>query len=326
MRMPRLALTVGVAVIATACGYSQPSGSPSTTAPPSSTTTSSLPATTTTTGPGFSASLDITIGTDGKPGEYTATLTCDSEATGTGYLEEEAAAACALLQSSEEARTRLIEGPPADQVCTEIYGGSEVAAITGSINGEPVSTTVDRANGCGIDDWTLLRPILVEPYDMQRQTCSAARLEPRDPDPQGDLPEVVSSLRDELLGLASACNYNDLAAIAAQDKTRVSFGDVTDPALFWRDLEANGQTPMADMVSILGFAPGTVETPDGLIYVWPGVFALDDWSQATDAQRQELADVFGQKALADWDAFGGYIGYRVGITEDGHWMYFVAGD
>jgi len=323
MKNRLIALIAGLMIVTTACGSIQQSGASSTSTTSSPSTTSS---TTTTTEPTFTASLDITIGTKDKPAEFTTSLTCGTAASATGYLADTASDACDLLRSSEEARTRLIEGPAKDQVCDEIYGGSEVADITGSINGTAVSTTVDRANGCGIADWNLLRPILVEPYDMLRQTCSAARLEPRSPDPQGDLPAPVSALREELLGLASVCNYDDLAAIATQDETNISFGDTTDPASFWRDLEANGQTPMADMVSVLRFAPGTIETEDGTIYVWPGVFALDEWSQATDAQRQELADVFGQKALDGWDSFGGYVGYRVGITADGHWAYFVAGD
>lgn len=48
---------------------------------------------------------------------------------------------------------RLVEGPPADQVCTEQYGGPDVARITGTLAGEEVDATIDRTNGCGIFDW-----------------------------------------------------------------------------------------------------------------------------------------------------------------------------
>jgi hypothetical protein len=326
------ALVAGLAIAATACGGSTsgtPVGDASTTTSPASTTTTTA---TTTTAPPVTtpvgvASLDITIGTKDTPAEFTAALTCGEKASATGYLADTAQDACDLLASSDEARSRLIDGPPADRACTEIYGGGEVADITGTLDGSPVSTTVNRADGCGIADWDLLRPILVEPYDMLRQFCSAARRPARDADPQGDLPAVVADLRDHLVNLASVCDYEGLAAIATRDKTRISFGGPEDPAAFWSNLEANGETPMADMVSVLELAPGTVDAGDGSVsYVWPAVFALDDWSQATPDQRQELADVFGQDALADWDSFGGYIGYRVGITEDGHWAYFVSGD
>jgi hypothetical protein len=323
MKYRLIALAAGLAVVAAACGTPQSPGASSTTTEPATTTP---PSTTTTTQPPFTASLSITIGTKDMPGEFTATLTCGEATSATGYLSDTAQQACDFLASSQDARTRLIEGPPKDRACTEIYGGGEVADITGSIAGTAVSTTVDRANGCGIADWDLLRPILVEPYDMLRQTCSAAWLSEREADPQGDLPAAVATLRDKLLSLASICDYDGLADIATADGTNISFGGPEDPAAFWRDLEANGHTPMADLVSVLRFSPGTVETSDGTtLYEWPGVFTLI-WQDLTPDQRQELADVFGQDALESWDAFGEYIGYRVGITEDGHWAFFVTGD
>ena len=84
---------------------------------------------------------------------------------------------------------------------------------------------------------------------------------------------------------------------------------------------------MADLVAVLQLTPGTMDLGQGTVfYVWPAVAALDDWNEATEEQRSELADLFGADALADWDLFGGYIGYRVGITESGDWAFFVAGD
>ena len=60
--------------------------------------------------------------------------------------------ACAALADAG-VQTRLIDGAPTDVACTEIYGGPETARIVGTIDDQPVDTTVDRANGCGIDDW-----------------------------------------------------------------------------------------------------------------------------------------------------------------------------
>lgn len=65
-------------------------------------------------------------------------------------VEEQAAC---LALANPEVVTRMVEGAPADQVCTEQYGGPDVAMITGTIDDQPVDTTVDRANGCGIADW-----------------------------------------------------------------------------------------------------------------------------------------------------------------------------
>lgn len=272
--------------------------------------------------------LHITIGTDDLPAEFTADLSCGEESAGEGYLAERAQSACDFLASSAAARTLLVEGPDDDRACTEIFGGGEVADISGTLGDAVVSISVDRANGCGIADWDLLQPILVEPYDLARQAaCSGGGARLGDDSAQGDLPAVVSEVRARLLAGARMCDFDGLGALAVAEGTNISFGGDDDPAAFWRDLETNGGRPIGDMIAILHLAPGMVEFEDGTVYyVWPAVAALEDWSQATDEQREELADIFGADALADWDLFGGYIGYRVGISDDGSWRFFVAGD
>ena len=62
---------------------------------------------------------------------------------------------------------RLIAGAPADRVCTEIYGGPDVARVVGTIDDQVVNTTFDRTNGCGIDDWDrLMAGILPNPLGV----------------------------------------------------------------------------------------------------------------------------------------------------------------
>ncbi len=85
----------------------------------------------------------------------TATLLGDVE----GVRDQEACAALA----QDAVQTRLIEGAPTDIACTEIYGGPETARITGAIDDQAVDTTVDRANGCGIDDWDRVLAALLPP-------------------------------------------------------------------------------------------------------------------------------------------------------------------
>ncbi len=60
--------------------------------------------------------------------------------------------ACDLLADAA-VRSRLIDGIPADQMCTEIYGGPDEAHIVGQIDGEDVDATITRVNGCEIDAW-----------------------------------------------------------------------------------------------------------------------------------------------------------------------------
>lgn len=283
------------------------------------------------TGNELAAELTITIGTADRPAEFEATLRCGTGADGTGYLADTAPAVCDFLRTSDDARLLLSVGPAPDRVCTEIYGGGEIADISGTLDGHTIDVAIDRANGCGIADWDLLQPVLVQPYDLARQTatadCSGATAPTDHPADQGDLPPAVAGLRTTLLNGAASCDLEGLAAIAVADGTNVSFGGDDEPAALWRDLESGGATPMADLVAVLQLTPGTMDLGQGTVfYVWPAVAALDDWNEATEEQRSELADLFGADALAGWDLFGGYIGYRVGITESGDWAFFVAGD
>lgn len=53
-------------------------------------------------------------------------------------------------------QVRLFDGPPAGQVCTEIYGGPDVATLIGTIDNFEFSAEITRTNGCGIAEWDRL--------------------------------------------------------------------------------------------------------------------------------------------------------------------------
>jgi hypothetical protein len=85
----------------------------------------------------------------------TATLTGDSVALSADSM--------CLTLNDDSVRTRLIDGFPDEMACTMQYGGPELAVITGTLDGQPVDTTVDRTNGCGIAEWTGLLGHLLPP-------------------------------------------------------------------------------------------------------------------------------------------------------------------
>jgi hypothetical protein len=156
--------------------------------------------------------------------------------------------------------------------------------------------------------------------------CSADGLAIADEQPQGDLPGEVAAMRAELLEAATACDFDRLDEPATANITSYTFGGGLAPGGYWRDLEAGGRTPLADLVHLLNLVPALYDVGEGNVFcMWPAVYALPDWLNATTAQRQEPADLFGADQLAGWDALGGYIGYRVGITTEGRWTFFVAG-
>lgn len=77
------------------------------------------------------------------------------------------ARACEALDGAAAA-SRLVDGPPPDRICTQVYGGPDVATITGNIGERSVSTVIDRTDGCGINDWDeVLGDVLPPPRDPE---------------------------------------------------------------------------------------------------------------------------------------------------------------
>lgn len=134
------ATAIMLAVILAACGGDEPIGG----------------------GPYPVADLEVVVEhPDRETISYRITCLGDT-ATITGDVDLDEQAACEAL-AQPDVQQRLIEGPPADQVCTEQYGGPDTATITGTIDETPVDTTVDRVNGCGISDWDDLLTDLLPP-------------------------------------------------------------------------------------------------------------------------------------------------------------------
>jgi hypothetical protein len=104
-----------------------------------------------------SLSVRVVPGTpDAEPVVWS--LTCDP-ADGDHPV---AAESCALLETlDDDAFARV----PDDALCTEIYGGDDTATVSGTLRGIPVDASFSRVNGCEIDRWDALFPLLPEPAD-----------------------------------------------------------------------------------------------------------------------------------------------------------------
>ncbi len=100
-------------------------------------------------------SLDFVV-THPDRDDVTYTLRCSGDdATLTGDVPLDEFLACERV-NSPAVKERLISGRPEAQECPEIYGSADEATVTGTIDDQPVDTTFDRANGCGIDEWDIL--------------------------------------------------------------------------------------------------------------------------------------------------------------------------
>lgn len=108
------------------------------------------------------ANLDIMV-THPDRATVTYVVSCLGDtATVIGSTSVGAESACRALNESEVA-TLLTEGPAADRICTEQYGGPDEAVIVGLLDGVEVDVTITRTNGCGIDDWDRVLAAVLPP-------------------------------------------------------------------------------------------------------------------------------------------------------------------
>ncbi len=156
--------------------------------------------------------------------------------------------------------------------------------------------------------------------------CSAGGLS-SSPVAQSGLPGPVAEMRLGIVEAATACDFEGLAdlALAGDPEFIFSFGGGDDPAAFWQDEEDAGNRPLEFLVKILDLPFGTIQV-DGTTYVWPSAGAYGDWDEVPRDDQRALRAVYGGKDLAAFRKFGAYVGYRIGITESGDWIFFVAGD
>jgi len=141
-----VALLAAAAMLVAACGEDD--------APRSSTTTTT-PTMTTTAG---AIKLEISHD-DGAGRASSGGLICESgDQRATGELAGRRTAA--ELCRDARALASLLTGGRGRQACTQIYGGPQTVQITGAIDGRRINRRFSRTNGCRIEEYTRLKPIL----------------------------------------------------------------------------------------------------------------------------------------------------------------------
>ncbi|MDF0699154.1 hypothetical protein PYR71_22125 [Rhizobium sp. MC63] len=144
-------------------------------------------------------------------------------------------------------------------------------------------------------------------------------------------PEPVRKMRQQIVEAAASGDLERLRPLmgAGAEQTQVTVGEPTDdPIGTLKDLsgDPDGDEILAIMLDIVstGFVhvgQGTAED----MYVWP-YFAEKDLKSLTPPERVELLRIVTAGDLSDMQEFGGYNFYRLGITPDGKWKFFTAGD
>jgi hypothetical protein len=152
--------------------------------------------------------------------------------------------------------------------------------------------------------------------------CSAAGATP--PLPQQGLPAPVAALRDQIGAAAARCDIVALESLAGPDLV-TSFGG-GGPERF-AEAESSGEPLLDILVGILDTPYARQALDDGSeMYVWPSAFAYQTWQEIPPADLEALLGVYTQSELDELSGFGSYAGWRVGITANGDWQFFVAGD
>jgi hypothetical protein len=116
---------------------------------------------------------------------------------------------------------------------------------------------------------------------------------------------------------------------SGDDVTTFSFGGLTDdPIEFLKSLsgDSEGHEILAILLEVLeaGFVHVEAGTPSEM-YVWPYFYAVPV-EKLTPPQRVELFRLLTYGDYQEMIDFGAYFFYRVGITPQGRWRFFVAGD
>ena len=126
----RVAILALVAVAATGCGGSNSNTSGNATTAPASPANTKL-------------EISVSIGGSEAP---TKTWTLECPDSGTLPHPDQA---CAKLAKMDDPFAPV----PKDQACTQVFGGPEVADVTGTFRGKPVNAHFEKGNGCEIARW-----------------------------------------------------------------------------------------------------------------------------------------------------------------------------
>jgi hypothetical protein len=142
------------------------------------------------------------------------------------------------------------------------------------------------------------------------------------------LPEAVRKKRDDILAAARTGDLTKVAAIVKADQTTISFGGETDAAEFWKKTfpDSDGAEVLATLIEVLEMPLVHLDKGNTQeMFVWPyfHAIALD---KLTPAQRVELFRLVTAYDFREMQKFGSYNFFRAGISADGRWQFFVAGD
>lgn len=227
------------------------------------------------------------------------------------------------LSELKPAQTPTIETVPVESEGTAPVDEPRLPPLEGPLNGPDGGLPVPN-------------PVIRTPLPAQDQAA--------DTDDQGDqavsiellsdlslLPEPAQRMRTLIIEAAESGDPERLRALlgTGPTATRLSFGDIDgDPVSYIRTISGDGEglEILAILIDLLnaGFVRIDADGPEET-FVWP-YFAAVPLDSLTPPQTVELLRIVTAGDVEDMKAYGAYNFFRVGISPDGAWRFFMAGD
>lgn len=171
-----------------------------------------------------------------------------------------------------------------------------------------------------------------EQPDITRPHISADDTLPEVSYDYSKLPQPVQDMRAKILEIAKTGKIDSLQPLlgdGGENSPLLSLDEYDGTPLdYLKTLsgDAKGQELLAILVDLLeaGYVHLDAGQPNE-VYVWPYFFAYP-LDRLDDRQMVELYQIITAGDFEDMKSVGAYIFYRIGITPDGSWKFFVAGD
>lgn len=220
----------------------------------------------------------------------------------------------------------LTDNKPADQTTKDSLDKADPSSEPDSEEEEGVD---DQKQGIPMPDSLIRKPgdASATPTDMPDEATQPAEIILD----LNTLPEPVKKLRVALVEAAASGDIERLRPLMStgDDATQVSVGDAPDdPIAALKSLSGDGEGReiLAILLDIISTGAARVDTgtPEEM-YVWP-YFAEKPLDKLSPPEIVELYRIVTASDVTDMKEFGGYNFYRIGISPQGKWKFFVAGD
>lgn len=140
------------------------------------------------------------------------------------------------------------------------------------------------------------------------------------------LPDPVKRMLQQIAAAAESGEIENMRPVFESNelKPMVAAAYIEDPIAFWKkgSVDGSGRDVLAAMINVMSSGFVRVGKAPDEMYVWP-YFAEIDLAKLTPAQEVELYRIVAPLAATSMKKAGKYNYYRLGISPNGVWHYFI---